>query len=85
LIACDNIEALAKTNAKRVTVVGDVSLEGLTGVKDERKELDKLSFLYSGDMNALISYISKYKIKDISIMEPDLEEVFMHYYKEEEK
>ena len=85
LIACDNIEALAKTNAKRVTVVGDVSLEGLDGVKDERKELDKLSFLYSGDMNDLISYISKYKIKDISIMEPDLEEVFMHYYKEEEK
>ena len=36
-------------------------------------------------MNDLISYISKYKIKDISIMEPDLEEVFMHYYKEEEK
>ena len=84
-IACDNIEALAKTNAKRVTVVGDVSLEGLDGVKDERKELDKLSFLYSGDMNDLISYISKYKIKDISIMEPDLEEIFMHYYKEEEK
>lgn len=85
LIACDNIEALAKTNAKRVTVVGDVSLEGLDGIKDERKEFDKLSFLYSGDMNDLISYISKYKIKDISIMEPDLEEVFMHYYKEEEK
>ena len=42
-------------------------------------------FLYSGDMNDLISYISKYNIKDISIMEPDLEEVFMHYYKEEEK
>ena len=85
LVACDRVEALAQTNAKRVTITGDVNLAGLEGIKDERKEADKLSFLYSGDMNDLISYISKYKIKDISIMEPDLEEVFMHYYKEEGK
>lgn len=33
----------------------------------------------------LLSLISKTKIKDISITEPDLEEIFMHYYKEEGK
>ena len=85
LIACDSIEALAKNNAKRISIVGDVNLDGLDGVKDKIKELDKLNFLYSGDINALISYVSRYQIKDISIMEPDLEEIFMHYYKEEEK
>ncbi len=85
LIACDSVDALAKTNAKRVTIVGDVNVNGLEGVRDERKEQDTLSFLYSGDINTLVKYISESRIKDISITEPDLEEIFMHYYKEEGK
>lgn len=85
LIACDSVEALAKTNAKRVTIVGDVSLVGLEGVKDERKETDTTQFLYSGDINVLVKHISNMKIKDLSITEPDLEEIFMHYYEEEGK
>lgn len=85
LIACDNVEVLAKTNAKRVSIVGDVNLPGLEGIKDERKEGDTTSFLYSGEVNRLLSCIARMKIKDISITEPDLEEIFMHYYKEEEE
>ncbi len=85
LIACDSVEALAKTNAKRVSVVGDIRLDGLKGVRDERKEQDTISFLYSGDINELLCHISNTKIKDLTIMEPDLEEIFMHYYEEEVK
>ena len=85
LIVCDSVEALAKTKAKRVTITGNICLDDLDGIKDEKKELDTYSFLYSGDMNKLICCISKSEIKDISITEPDLEEIFMHYYKEEEK
>ena len=85
LIACDSVEALAKTNAKRVTIVGDVSLVGLEGVKDERKETDTTQFLYSGDINVLVKHILNMKIKDLSITEPDLEDIFMHYYEEEGK
>lgn len=85
LIACDSVEALAKTNAKRVSIVGDVSVDELEGVRDKKKEQDSISFLYSGDINTLIKYISKADIKDLSITEPDLEEVFMHYYEEEDK
>lgn len=85
LIACDSVEALAKTNAKRVSIVGDVSVDELEGVRDKKKEKDSISFLYSGDMNTLIKHVSKADIKDLSITEPDLEEIFMHYYEEEEK
>jgi len=85
LIACDSVESLAKTNAKRVTIVGDVNIDGLEGVRDKRKEQEAVSFLYSGDLNELVKYISKLDIKDISITEPDLEEIFLHYYEEEEK
>lgn len=85
LIACDNVEALAKTNAKRVSIVGEVNLTDLTGVKDIRKEQDVTHFLYSGDINVLLRHISNTRIKDLSITEPDLEEIFLHYYEEEER
>ena len=85
LIACDNVDALAKTNAKRVSITGDVNLTGFIGVKDQRKEQDTISFLYSGDINTLVKYISETNIRDLSITEPDLEEIFMHYYEEEGK
>lgn len=85
LIACDSVETLAKTNAKRISIVGDVQIGALDRVKDERKEQDMNTFLYSGDINVLLKHISESNIKDISITEPDLEEIFMHYYEEEGK
>ncbi|MBP3469285.1 MAG: ABC transporter ATP-binding protein, partial [Lachnospiraceae bacterium] len=80
LIACDSVEALAQTNAKRVTVHGEVELSGLTGIRNVKKGEDSVSFLYSGDINALLAVLSKSTVKDLAIAEPDLEEIFMHYY-----
>ena len=85
LIACDSVEELAKTNAKRVSIVGEVNIDALEGVRDKKIEQDVVSFLYSGDVNTLIQHISKADIKDLSITEPDLEEIFMHYYEAEDK
>ncbi|MBO4474668.1 MAG: ABC transporter ATP-binding protein [Clostridiales bacterium] len=39
-----------------------------------------LSFLYNGDIQRLLSALAQEKIKDITITEPSLEEIFMHYY-----
>ena len=80
LIACDSVEALAQTNAKRVTVHGEVELSGLTGIRNLKKGEESVSFLYSGDINALLAVLSKSNVKDLAIAEPDLEEIFMHYY-----
>ena len=80
LIACDSVEALAQTNAKRVTVHGEVELSGLTGIRNLKKGEDGVSFLYSGDINALLAVLSKSNVKDLAIAEPDLEEIFMHNY-----
>ena len=83
IIACDSVEALAKTNAKRISVRGRVELEGLDGIRD-RKAVEKgVSFLYSGDMNRLIQRLSEGEIADLSVSEPDLEEIFLHYYGKE--
>ncbi len=80
IIACDRVEALSKTNAKRIALQGTVNLQGLEGIKDEKTIGETLSFLYSGDMNSLLERLSQGNVSDLSIGEPDLEEIFLHYY-----
>lgn len=83
IIACDSVDALAKTNAKRVTLHGSVGLEHLEGVRDRRISEDSVSFLYSGDMNSLLRTLASGQVKDLTVTEPDLEEVFLHYYEKD--
>ena len=85
VIACDNVEALAKTSAKRVTLHGVVDIGHLDGVRDETRTEDSVSFLYSGEMNSLLYALSCGQIRDLTVTEPDLEEVFLHYYEKEGK
>lgn len=80
IIACDSVEALSKTSARRITVHGSVALNGLEGVRDRAENGETVSFLYSGDMNALLQVLAEGRITDLSVSEPDLEEIFMHYY-----
>jgi ABC-2 type transport system ATP-binding protein len=39
-----------------------------------------LSFMYSGDINDLVGSLAGRKIVNLTIEEPSLEEIFMHYY-----
>ncbi len=80
LIACDSVEALAKTNTKRVTVHGVVDLKALSDIRDLQTAEGSSSFLYSGEMKELLSVLAALDIRDLTIAEPDLEEIFMHYY-----
>lgn len=80
LIACDSVEALSKTNAKRITVHGNLQTKGLDGIRDLKETDGVFSFLYSGDMKPLLYMLADSNITDLSISEPDLEEIFLHYY-----
>ena len=83
IIACDSVEALAKTSAKRVTIHGTVELERLAGIRDIKITEDSVSFLYSGNMNNLLKALSSGQVNDLTVTEPDLEEVFLHYYEKD--
>lgn len=80
IIACDRVEELSKTNAKRITLQGSVDLSGLEGIRDRKDEHGSVSFLYSGEMSSLLKTLSSGTVLDLSVSEPDLEEIFMHYY-----
>ena len=82
LIACDSVEALSKTNAKRVTVHGELDIEKLPGVRDIQPLGGGASFLFGGDINALVGQLAACRLTDLSVAEPDLEEIFLHYYTE---
>ena len=83
IIACDNVDALSKTSAKRITVHGQVNLNKLDGVRDWIESGDSVSFLFGGDINALIRALSTCRVSDLSVTEPDLEDIFLHYYEKD--
>ena len=84
LLACGSVEELSRTNARRVTLRGSAEVQTLSGIRDCRQTEEGLSFLYSGDMQTLLSCLSGGRVEDVTIAEPDLEEVFLHYYEKEE-
>ena len=83
IIACDSVDALSKTNARRITVHGTIDIQQLNGIRDIKETKDSQSFLYSGDMSSLLRTLSLGKVDDLTVTEPDLEEVFLHYYEKE--
>ena len=80
LIACDSVEALRDNNARRIRIEGRVDLEGLAGLKDLTVSEQDASFLYSGDMQPLLRRLAEGAVRDLNVSEPDLEEIFLHYY-----
>lgn len=82
LIACNRVEALAQTDARRVTLHGVTAVPELPEVRDVSQTTDSVSFLYSGDVNELVRQLAALRLTDLTISEPDLEEIFLHYYQE---
>lgn len=80
IIACDSVDTLAKTNAKRVSLRGSVDITDLNGIRDQVTVDGTTSFLFGGDINQLLRKLSDGNILDIHISEPDLEEIFLHYW-----
>ena len=83
IIACNSVDVLSKTSAKRITVHGIVNLGHLYGVRDKKDTEGSVSFLYSGDMSSLLRTLSSGQVNDLTVTEPDLEEVFLHYYEKD--
>ena len=83
IIACGSVGELSGTGAKRVTVRGKIDLALLGEVKDLRLEEGGESFLYGGDTNRLIAALSAGKVSDFTVTEPDLDEIFLHFYEKE--
>lgn len=84
LVALENVESLLQKGGKRVRVhtneplgKDDLSLDGILDVEQIGRVT---TFTFTGDYNRLLELLSSYSLVDMEIEEPPLEEVFMHYY-----
>lgn len=83
IVEISDIRTLQKNNYKKV----HVTAEGLTrasfdlpGVTNVQVENRSVNFFFKGDINAVLQKISGIQVADVTIEEPTLEEIFMHYY-----
>ena len=83
LIACDSVSNLTNTRTRKVSLHGITTLPDTIQGTSVQKDGDTINFLYSGDIKPLLEQLSPLPLQDVLITEPDLEEVLLHYYKEE--
>jgi len=78
-----DIRTLQQNNYKkvRITAAGlDKATFDIPGATELQQENGTVSFFFKGDINAVLGKVSGAVVEDISIEEPTLEEIFMHYY-----
>lgn len=83
VVASDTVEALGGSDVKRVTLKGADSLPQLEGIGAIARDGQSVSFLYRGDILLLIQALAGVSFEDVTVVDPPLDEVFMHYYAEE--
>ncbi len=78
-----DIRTLQQNNYKKVRVTAEGLTPGsfeLPGVTNVQTENGTVNFFFKGDINAVLQKISAIQVTDVTIEEPTLEEIFMHYY-----
>ncbi len=83
IIEISDIRTLQQNNYKKVRIaangidVADFNIEGVSKLESNH---DGVRFFFKGDINTIVRKISQIDLVDVSIEEPTLEEIFMHYY-----
>lgn len=81
LLACDKVSNLLHSDVKRVTLKGASEILQNENIRDIKTEDGVTGFLYSGKPDTLIRELATLTFDDVTITDPDLDEIFMHYYK----
>jgi ABC-2 type transport system ATP-binding protein len=83
IVEISNIRALQQNNYKKLGVTAeglDAAFFDMPGVSNVQKENGTVNFFFKGDINTVLQKISGIQVEDVTIEEPTLEEIFMHYY-----
>ncbi len=83
VIEIADIRTLQQNNYKKVRVAADeldAARFEMPGVTNLEQRNGVISFFYKGDINTVLHKIGAITVSDVTIEEPTLEEIFMHYY-----
>lgn len=97
IIACGSVSELTKIEnddnsahhtAKKVLIEGVSEMPeqlaaNLNGIRNVVVEQDNVSFLYFGSVKKLIKNLDGVDFSDINITNPELDEIFIHFYEKE--
>jgi ABC-2 type transport system ATP-binding protein len=87
LVTVEKISTLKNNNFRRFTLEVANSVENgyfaIPGVNDLEVKDKEVSFLFKGNINTVLEKIAGIEITNLTVAEPDLEEIFMHYYERE--
>lgn len=88
IIKVEKMSTLKENNYKRISVEAksDIPKEyfNISGVNSLQVNSNSAKFIFKGDVNLIMKKIAGMELHNISIEEPDLEEIFMHYYEKED-
>mgnify|MGYP003383257588 CR=1 FL=1 len=89
IIRVEEIRTLLENQTKRFRLelagAPDASYFDIDGVSDLAVSHHTVSFLYRGQVNAVTAMLAGLDLVDLLVEEPDLEEIFLHYYQREEE
>jgi len=87
IIKLEKISTLQETSYKRFKIETRDKLPDdafrIDGVSDLKIEDNTYSFIYRGDINLIIARLAGWRLINLWADEPDLEEIFLHYYSKE--
>ncbi|MBO8156065.1 MAG: ABC transporter ATP-binding protein [Bacillaceae bacterium] len=89
IVKVEKISTLRENNYKKFHIEtktpADQEMFNFEGIKDLEMEGNSIRFLFKGDLNPIMGRIAELDIGNVWIEEPDLEEIFMHYYEKEDQ
>ncbi len=86
IVALRGIDELRKNSYKKVSFTQDqpIARFSLAGASQIAQEGSTTSFLYRGEIGALLKAMANLPLTNADISEPELEEIFLHYYEDGE-
>jgi len=88
IIKVEQIKTLLENSTKRFTLelvtAPDPTLFNIDGVSDFKMTDGTASFLFRGHVNDITKMLSGLDLTDLLVEEPDLEEIFLHYYEKDD-
>lgn len=88
IIKTEKMSNLSENNYKKISIEAKTNLTKeaieISGVNNIVIKGNNANFIFKGNLNLIMKKIGEIDLRNIAIEEPDLEEIFMHYYSKED-
>lgn len=88
LIKLEKMSTLQENSYKKISIetkeIISKDVFHIKGVSKLESKGNSINFIFKGNINLIMAKMADIDLRNISIEEPDLEEIFMHYYVKED-